>query len=66
MGRGMEMEIGVIGAVISKFYCTHRGEKRCEAQGPWAQTVTLGEQEDAGQVDFSYDHRHTQSAEGKL
>lgn len=51
-GMGMEMEIGVIGAVISKFYCTHRGENSCEAQGPWALTVTLGEQKDAGQVMF--------------
>lgn len=36
------MEIEVIGTVISKFCCTHRGEKCCEAQGPWAQNPYPG------------------------
>lgn len=47
----MEMEIGVIGAVISKFYCTHQGEKNVvKLKDHGHKTLTLGEQKDAGQV----------------
>lgn len=51
------MEMGVIGAVISKFYCTHRGEKMLWSSRtmgtkplPWVNRRMLGK------LCFSYDH----------